>query len=92
MSNPDMDHAELQDIVLSFDQEQGLYFKSLPWHSSYTILVDDEKKFRVALHIIPNYELFQRILMYTDSFYVIEPLWLRDRVKIALAEALKKYK
>ena len=73
------------------NKEQGLYFKSLPWHSSFTILIDNEMEFRVALHIIPNYELFQRILMYTDSVHVIEPLWLKERVKVALAEALKRY-
>ncbi len=27
-----------QSIILSFDKEQGLYFKSFPWHKSFDII------------------------------------------------------
>jgi len=80
-----------QEIVLSFDPEQGMYFKSLPWHHSYVVMNDNEEEFRVSLNIIPNIELVQRILMHSDKVRVIEPVWLRSEIKFALEEALKKY-
>jgi predicted DNA-binding transcriptional regulator YafY len=80
-----------QEIVLSFDPEQGMYFKSLPWHDSYIVISDTDEEFLVSLNIIPNIELVQRILMHSDKVRVIKPVWLRDEIKTALEEALKKY-
>jgi predicted DNA-binding transcriptional regulator YafY len=90
VSNPDEGQAR-QEVVLSFNAEQGLYFKSLPWHSSFSVLEDNDKEFRVCLTIIPNYELFQRILMHSDSVTILNPPWLREKVKNALSESLRKY-
>ncbi len=80
-----------QEIVLSFDPEQGMYFKSLPWHHSFVVEADTEKEFLVKLDIIPNIELVQRILMYSEKVRVIKPDWLRDEIKTSLQEALKIY-
>jgi predicted DNA-binding transcriptional regulator YafY len=91
ISNPEKAHSKIEDIVLSFDSQQGMYFKSLPWHSSFNVLVDNEDEFRVCLNIIPNDELFQRILMYSDSVKVVSPEWLKDRIKEVLSEALENY-
>lgn len=80
-----------QEIVLSFDPEQGMYFKSLPWHHSFVVIRDTDEEFLVKLNIIPNIELVQRILMHSDKVRVIKPEWLSDEIKKALEEALKKY-
>jgi predicted DNA-binding transcriptional regulator YafY len=80
-----------QQIVLSFDPEQGMYFKSLPWHHSYVVISDTEEEFIVSLNIIPNIELVQRILMHSDKVKVIKPMWLKDEIKLILEAALKNY-
>ncbi|MCJ7446529.1 MAG: WYL domain-containing protein [Bacteroidales bacterium] len=82
---------EKQEIILSFYAEQGKYFKSLPWHLPYKVIEDNDHEFRISMIIIPNYELLQRILMHNGRIEVIKPEWLREEVKDALAEALKKY-
>lgn len=83
--------GKVEDVELAFTQQQGNYVKSLPWHTSQTILVDNEQELRIKLRVIPNFELTQKILMCGDSVEVIHPLWLRTEIKKSLVDALKKY-
>ncbi len=83
--------GEIEDVELAFTQQQGNYVKTLPWHASQTVLVDNEQELRIKLHVIPNFELTQKILMCGASVEVIHPLWLREEIKKSLIDALKKY-
>ena len=83
--------GKIEDVELSFTPFQGQYVKSLPWHASQTVLVDNDGEFRIKLRVIPNFELIQKILMHGDSVAVIQPIWLRDEVKKSLKNALKRY-
>lgn len=80
-----------QDIVLSMSKEQGQYFKTLPWHDSYKIIIDIEDEFRVSLHLLPNYEFLQLLFRYCDRMTVLEPKWLRVHLKKVLSASSKKY-
>lgn len=84
-------YGEIEDVELVFTQQQGNYVKSLPWHSSQTILVDNELELRIKLRVIPNFELTQKILMCGDSVEVIHPLWLRTEIKKLILKSLEKY-
>lgn len=84
-------YGEIEDVELVFTQQQGNYVKSLPWHSSQTILVDNELELRIKLRVIPNFELTQKILMCGDSVEVIHPLWLRTEIKKSIRKSLEKY-
>jgi len=81
----------LQTIVISTTVEQGRYMKSLPWHPSFTPLVDDENEFQFSLTIMPNNEFIQLMLSYCNRVTVIKPLWLRDTLKKILSESARKY-
>lgn len=81
----------IQTILISTNAEQGRYMKSLPWHPSFTPLVDNEDEFRFSLTIMPNNEFIQLMLNYCNRIKVIEPLWLRDTLKNILSEAASKY-
>ena len=80
-----------QDFILSMTQEQGRYFKTLPWHPNHEILVDTENEFRVKLHLLPNYEFMQILYQYCDKVTVLEPQWLRDHLKKIFKASSDKY-
>ena len=80
-----------QDFTLTMTEEQGRYFKTLPWHSNYKILVDNKDEFRVKLHLLPNYEFMQILYKYCDKVTVLEPQWLRDYLKEKFKISSDKY-
>jgi predicted DNA-binding transcriptional regulator YafY len=80
-----------QTIVLSFSPIQGKYVKSLPLHSSQTILIDNEKECRISINVVPNYELTQEILRHGETVIVIEPQWLVDEIRNILKRTLDNY-
>lgn len=80
-----------QRVVLSFSPSQGHYVKGLPWHKSQKIIKDDKAECRIQLHIIPNYELIQQILMHNNQVKVIEPEWLVEEIKSHLKRTLEQY-
>lgn len=80
----------LEDIVLSFDREDGLYLKSRPIHSSQTVLkeTEDEVVFSFRLRITPDFimELQSR----SWSVKVIRPEFLKERLCGIYREALER--
>ncbi len=83
--------STLQDVVLSFSPTQGEYVKSLPWHHSQKVLIDNDEELRIVITVKPNFELTQKILMQGSNVVVLEPLLLKEEVKKHLQKALKKY-
>ena len=71
---------------------QGKYIKTLPLHKSQKVLVDNEKECRIALRVVPNYELTQEILMHGDTVRVLEPAWLAEKIQQILKRTLEKYR
>ena len=80
-----------QTVVLSFTAAEGKYIKTLPWHSSQKVLIDDENEYRISLEVFPNYELMQLILKHGEKVKVIEPKELVDEIKENLQSTLKQY-
>jgi len=85
-------YGKQQRVILSFTPQQGRYIKSLPWHHSQKVLIDNEEELRISLFVVPNYELYQQILMNGADVEVIEPAWLRKEIKGKLMNALNRYK
>ena len=48
-----------EEIILSFDAEQGQYIKTLPMHHSQKVLIDNDKEYRIQLTLFPTYH-FER--------------------------------
>jgi predicted DNA-binding transcriptional regulator YafY len=82
---------EREKVILSYEAFQGNYIKSQPLHPKQKILIDNEKELRIELTIRPNYELEEQLLKQGEKVTVIEPLWLKDKIKNRLQLALKKY-
>lgn len=81
----------VQPVILSFKAEQGNYIKSLPWHHSQTILIDNEQELRIELQVRPNYELKEQILKHIQATRIIEPQWLRAEIAQILQTTLQDY-
>ncbi|WP_442795767.1 helix-turn-helix transcriptional regulator [Pelobium manganitolerans] len=78
-----------EQIVLSFDAEQGKYIKSFPWHHSQQILKDDDNEFQISLYVPPTFDLMMEILSYGERVKVIQPESLRDEIKNRYVKALE---
>lgn len=83
--------GEEENVILSFTPYQGNYVKTLPWHPSQQIIIDNETELRIKLRVVPNYEFIQKILMHTQTVTVIQPRTLADHIRQILHDALKKY-
>lgn len=82
---------ESERVLLEFDQDQAKFIKSLPIHSSQRIVSEDSEICLIELKVIPNYELFQRILMYGAAVKVIEPQSLSEEIRKAHEQAAARY-
>lgn len=83
---------EVTEVIVSYTPIQGKYVKALPLHNTQEIIVDNDKELRVSLHIIPNLEFRQRIMMLGKEAKVISPDWLAKEVRDNLEAALSRYK
>ena len=80
-----------EQIVLSFDPVQGKYAKSLPWHHSQEVLVDNDEELRVKLTLYITHDFFMELLSHGDTVRVIEPASLIEDLKANYKSALGMY-
>lgn len=82
----------LEEVILSFTEEQGKYIKTLPLHHTQEILMDTKKEFRIKLQLYITHDFKMELLSYGDQVKVIEPKSLAEDIKMTLKDALKRYK
>ncbi len=82
---------ELTEVILSFTPFQGKYIKALPLHHNQEIITDNDEELRVKMHIIPNIEFKQRILMLGEAVRVLKPGWLVEEIKDSLQASMRRY-
>ena len=83
--------AAPQDILLHCTPIQARYMESQPLHPSQTLTALPDGNYALTLRVLLTYELVEWILGAGPAVEVISPPELRDRVRAALADALKKY-
>ena len=82
----------LEEVILSFTEEQGKYIKTLPLHHTQEILVDTKKEFRIKLQLYITHDFKMELLSYGDQVKVIEPKSFAEDIKKTLKDAVKRYK
>jgi len=80
-----------QEIVLSFNSEQGKYIKSLPLHESQTVIIDSPVEFRISLKLCITFDLVMELLSFGDSVRVLKPKILVNKIKKAHKQAFIQY-
>lgn len=84
-------YKSTERVRLAFARSQSPYLKSLPWHPSQQIVEETETECVLELTVTPNYELCQRILAQGAKVRVLEPDWLRTKIRAELEAALKNW-
>ena len=77
----------VEEIILSFSQVQGRYIKSLPFHESQEIIIDNEEELRIKLKIYVTYDFLMEVLSYGDNVKVIQPESLINVLKTSYRQA-----
>ena len=71
----------METVQLKVDRYSWNYMKTKPIHTDCEIEDTSDGGGLVTFKVIPNYELEQAILYYGEHIEVLEPLWLRDRMR-----------
>lgn len=82
-------HEKPEEIILSFEQKQKGFVKSLPIHHSQKILVDNNEEYRIELTLVPTYDFYQELLTHAERLKIIEPKNVRKKYLEFLDYALK---
>jgi len=80
-----------QDIVIKVFDKQVEYLKTKKLHRSQ-ILVRETKRYSIfQLSLFPNYELESLLLSHGEKIEILEPRWLRSKIKGRLKKGLNRY-
>jgi len=85
------DDVPPEEIILSFEPEQGKYIKSYPIHESQVIQTDDMKELRIKLNLFITHDLVMEILSYGMTVRVISPERLIREVRSIYKSASAQY-
>lgn len=80
-----------EEVILSFNAFQGKYVKSLPFHESQEILVDNVDELRIKLKLAVTDDFTYEILQLGERVKVIQPLSLIHDLKEIYKKALAQY-
>lgn len=86
-----VNETEPIEVILSFNQMQGFYLKTLPIHSTQKILVDSENEFRISVTAKLSWEFYEKILGYGGKVKVISPQLVIDTLKSIAGQIIKRY-
>ena len=83
--------SEVEEIILHFNKKTGKYMENKPIHETQKHKWINEETLEVKIKVIPNYELERLILSNGESVEVIEPKYLRERIKNRIDNNIKLY-
>lgn len=81
-----------QEVVLSFDPHNGKYVKTLPFHHTQKVLLDNNRELRIRLKLYITHDLYMELLSFGDKVKVIKPLQLAEKLKKTYRNGLSHYK
>lgn len=84
-------NSTVEEVILKFRPQQAKYIKTLPLHSSQTVVKENDKETIVKLEVQVNYELIQQILFLGKTVQVVRPQSLVRQVSNILKETLAQY-
>jgi predicted DNA-binding transcriptional regulator YafY len=83
--------AKIQKIVLRLSNYLFPYIETKPIHGSQKLKVKGTTHTIITLDLIPNYELEAVILSYGEGMEVVEPEYLRNKIKERLGLIINNY-
>lgn len=73
--------AKVEEIILSFEPQQGKYIKSYPLHTSQQVLIDNEDELRIKLNLYITDDLIYELLKHSEFLKVISPESLKTSLR-----------
>ena len=80
-----------EEVILSFDPDQGKYIKSLPLHKTQKILIDNDDELRIKLTVYMTHDFIMELFSYSNNVKVLQPVSLVKKMKEEYEKALKRY-
>lgn len=84
------DDKEVEEIILSFDLEDGNYLESRPLHPSQKIVSRDAQRITLSVRLAITPDFIKELLSRAWSIEIISPLTLRHHYVELLREALER--
>jgi len=85
------DEEEPEEIILSFDQLQGMFIKSMPLHKSQEIITDSADQLVIRLKLYITHDFIMELLSFGENVKVLSPIHLADSLTDIFKNALKQY-
>ena len=82
---------EVEQVILSFDTQQGKYVKDYPLHESQKEIIDNDEEYRIALNVYIKFDFIMEILSYGEDVEVIAPESLKTEVHKRYSNAKQLY-
>jgi len=82
---------KIEEVVLSFNSEQGKYIKSLPLHETQEILVDNEEELQIKLKVYITHDFEMELLSFASNVKVLQPASLAELMSVAHEMAYRQY-
>lgn len=82
---------EPEEVILSFNQIQGKYIKSLPLHDSQEILIDTKEELRIKLQLFITFDFIMELLSFGGNVKVMEPQSLIIKIRKSYKRAFDQY-
>ena len=82
---------EPQEVILSFDPDQGKFIKSLPLHESQQVIVDNYIELQIKLFLYITYDFEMELLSHGEHVKVLKPDSLIEMMKVHYSKALTTY-
>ena len=79
-------------ITLKVKNELYPYISTKPIHGSQKVKSKDASHTFITLSLVPNYELESLILSFGEGLEVIEPIYLRNKIKMRVKNTFLNYK
>lgn len=80
----------IEELILSFDREDGNYLSSRPLHSSQEIIEKTEQEVRIRLRVRITSDLKMELLSRANSIRIERPEWLRQEFLEIWSKALER--
>ncbi|MFC2126151.1 helix-turn-helix transcriptional regulator [Bacteroidota bacterium] len=77
------------EIHFNTSRLAGDYFTSFPIHHSQTLINEDKNTYHFSVHLIPNFEFYQRLLMWVEWIEIVKPEGIKQHYLDLLNEGLK---
>ncbi|MBF8458313.1 WYL domain-containing protein [Kaistella sp. G5-32] len=78
-----------EKIILSFNQNQKGFVKSLPIHHSQKILIDNNEEYQIELTLIPTYDFYQELLTHAERLTIVQPDKVKNKYLEFLGQAMQ---